>query len=386
MKNSVLRDALVTAGLKHPQLPRKVDASYDCYKGNSSSKSLLINGGLVGFDKVNDVGFPSVQAALNSSQYAQLKSLISKEPEVYYLQDKSSYWLFFPIKGMKTKKQESQISNSRPKQKKKEPKTNRTPKIKLICEEQIRKSGGEFAKEYIVSSIGFQSLDMLKKSGDYWALTFSQRGAHKPVIEVFKSTDGLFRFCKKKSPLSSKIESSQKLEPTAYGHYQEVYDSLHKRGIPSRCDIDITKILDVIKDLENIKDVSVFKERLGIPMVIGNPTLNRRVNKFYKLKDLNFNRIGSFIELLLSIDKEELTRVQNKIESIKSKKTEGTDAKSILKERKELPKIGLGLEAKFKPERIRTQDVKLDEKTKTIHDKHIIYTAGWTLDGAFTKE
>lgn len=390
MKNSVLRDALVSAGLNRPSEPRRENSFYDCFKGNSTSKALLRKGGLLGYDKLGNTGFTSVHTALDSSQHAQLKSLISKEPEIYYLQDKSSYWLFFPINDESEAKPNVQtdlINSKRKKKGKKDSNRSNDSYIRLIDEEQkIRKFGGEFSKAYIVSNESFQSLEMLKKSAGYWALTLSLRGSSKPVIEVFKSTDGLFRLCEKKPfPSPEKIQSP-KVKPTNHDGYQVIFDRLHKRGIPPKCDNEITKILDVIKDLENIKDVKVFKDRLGIPMVSGNPKLNNRVNRFYKVKDQNFNRIESFIELLLAIDKEELTKEQKKLEFIKRKKAEGTDAQSILKERKALPKIGLGLETKFKPERIKAQDVKLDERTKAKHDKHIMYTAGWSLDGAFTKE
>jgi hypothetical protein len=392
MKNSALRDALVSVGLNSSAKQNEERTFHACFKGNSTSKVLLKQGGLIGFDKLGNIGFPSVQAVLDSPQHTQLKSLISKEPGIYFLQDKSSYWLFFPSNDENEATSSVQIDQFNSKRKKKGKKdSNRSnePYIRLISEKQIRKFGGEFSKEYIASIVcneSFQSLEKLKKSANYWALTLSQRGLAKPVIEVFKSTDGLFRLCEKKLFPSPEKILSPKLKPTDHDNYQLIYDRLHKRGCTPKCDKEITKILNVINDLGNIKDVMVFKERLGFPVGIANASLNKKVNKFYRMEGQNVNITISFIETLLAIDVEQLKKDKNKLKSIKNKITNGTDARSILKERKALPKIGLGLETKFKPERIKSHDVKLDERTKPKHDKHIMYTAGWSLDGAFTKE
>ncbi|PHX39727.1 hypothetical protein AO263_34610 [Pseudomonas sp. NZIPFR-PS5] len=48
-------------------------------------------------------------------------------------------------------------------------------------------------------------------------------------------------------------------------------------------------------------------------------------------------------------------------------------------------KIGLGMESSYKPRKIDRQSVLLDQNTTTkfAHDKSILYTAGWSIDGAF---
>jgi len=388
MKNSVLRDALISVGLNRTPERKKGNSFHYSFKGNSTSKILLNQGGLLGYDESNNVGFSSVQAVSDSSQYVQLKSLLSKEPDIYYLRDKSDYWLFFPIQNDNEAKQNvpDQInSNLTKKEKKKEINTD-NPEVMFIGDEQIRK----FPKEYIVNSEGFQTLELLKKSADFWALTFSQNGLSKPVIEVFKSKDGLFRLCKKKPHSSPSKPTKPIVAPANKENNQVLFDRLHKKGISSKYDNRITDLLCVINKIENIRDVRVFKERLGIPLIALNGRLGKRVNKriikFYKTNEQSISRKISFIEMLLQINVDEINKEYTLSESIKNKKSNGTDAQSILKERKALPKIGLGLKSNFKPERIKTQDVKLDERTKVKHDKHIMYTAGWSLNGAFTKE
>lgn len=48
-------------------------------------------------------------------------------------------------------------------------------------------------------------------------------------------------------------------------------------------------------------------------------------------------------------------------------------------------KIGLGIESSYKPRKIDRQSVLLDQNTTTkfAHDKSILYTAGWSINGAF---
>lgn len=48
-------------------------------------------------------------------------------------------------------------------------------------------------------------------------------------------------------------------------------------------------------------------------------------------------------------------------------------------------KIGLAMESSYKPRKIDRQSVLLDQNTtaKFAHDKSILYTAGWSIDGAF---
>lgn len=51
-------------------------------------------------------------------------------------------------------------------------------------------------------------------------------------------------------------------------------------------------------------------------------------------------------------------------------------------------KIGLGMESSYKPRKIDRQSVLIDENTrsKLAHDKTILYTAGWSIDGAFSSK
>tara|TARA_R110001583_G_scaffold195526_1_gene375359 strand:- start:476 stop:1642 length:1167 start_codon:yes stop_codon:yes gene_type:complete len=388
MKNSILRDALISVGLNRTPVQMKGNSFHYCFKGNSTSKTLLNQGGLLGYDKLNNVGFSTFQAVLDSSQYVQLKSLLSKEPDIYYLRDKSSYWLFFPIKHDSEAKKniQDQINSNLIKKKNKERGHNDSLDIQLLSDEKIRK----FPKEYVVSSEGFETLELLKKSADFWALTFSQSDLSTTVIEVFKSKDGLFRLCKKKPHSSPSKSTKPSVSHANKENNQMFFVRLRKKGFSSKYDNRIADLLSVINDIENIRDVRVFKERLGIPVVALNGRLGKGVhkgiNKFYKINEKSISRKISFIEMLLQINVDEINREYSLLESIKNKKNNGTDAQSILKVRKALPKIGLGLESNFKPERIKIQDIKLDERTKAKHDKHIMYTAGWSLNGAFTKE
>ncbi len=49
-------------------------------------------------------------------------------------------------------------------------------------------------------------------------------------------------------------------------------------------------------------------------------------------------------------------------------------------------KIGLGMESSYKPQKIARQSVLIDENTrsKSTHEKSILYAAGWSIDGAFS--
>ncbi|WP_138953793.1 hypothetical protein [Vibrio rotiferianus] len=62
-------------------------------------------------------------------------------------------------------------------------------------------------------------------------------------------------------------------------------------------------------------------------------------------------------------------------------------AEEILKSRRGTPRIGLGLESQVNIPRVKSREVVVDKNTSTekVTDKHILYAAGWNLEGAFSK-
>ncbi len=59
----------------------------------------------------------------------------------------------------------------------------------------------------------------------------------------------------------------------------------------------------------------------------------------------------------------------------------------ILESRRGTPQIGLGLESNVVIPKVNSKDVVIDKHTDSnkVVDKHILYAAGWSLEGAFSK-
>lgn len=102
-------------------------------------------------------------------------------------------------------------------------------------------------------------------------------------------------------------------------------------------------------------------------------------------KDKFFNQLKSDIE-------EEISRLSKlygseaKVQPRKPNKLKPI-SKGIAQARNDRPRIGLGLESQVVIPRVNAQDVVIDKHTNAelVKDKHILYAAGWSLEGAFTK-
>lgn len=60
----------------------------------------------------------------------------------------------------------------------------------------------------------------------------------------------------------------------------------------------------------------------------------------------------------------------------------------ILNSRRNIRQIGMGLDSSFEPQKIRTEEVKIDEHTsqKSLKkERHILYAAGWSTKGDFSE-
>jgi hypothetical protein len=74
--------------------------------------------------------------------------------------------------------------------------------------------------------------------------------------------------------------------------------------------------------------------------------------------------------------------------SYRAPKRPDVSAAEILESHKSTVKIGYGLESNVKIPQVRVNDVVIDKNTDKTHkkDKSILYAAGWSIEGAFTKE
>ncbi|OED82626.1 hypothetical protein [Vibrio breoganii] len=102
-------------------------------------------------------------------------------------------------------------------------------------------------------------------------------------------------------------------------------------------------------------------------------------------KDKFFNQLKNDIE-------EEISRLSklygSEVNAQLRKKNELKPiSKGIASARKGRQRIGLGLESQVVIPKVRAEDVVIDKHTNAemVQDKHILYAAGWSLEGAFTK-
>ncbi|MGF1694772.1 hypothetical protein L4C54_03740 [Vibrio lamellibrachiae] len=102
-------------------------------------------------------------------------------------------------------------------------------------------------------------------------------------------------------------------------------------------------------------------------------------------KDKFFNQLKNDIE-------EEISRLSklygSEVKAQQRKKNElKPGSKGIARAVSHRPRIGLGLEPQVVIPKVRAKDVVVDKHTNAemAKDKHILYAAGWSLEGAFTK-
>jgi hypothetical protein len=170
----------------------------------------------------------------------------------------------------------------------------------------------------------------------------------------------------------------------------------------------ISKVIDLVLVKTNYEKIySVFK---FAKLRLSNS--ERKILRNFITLSLSKNFLDSsgFADFLRSIDfdqartfyqvQKEKARHKRASKRAKRKKSLGhskvyqapkrpkVSASEIIGNHKDRVKIGLGLESIISIKRIKADEVVLDKNTDKlkIKDKSILYAAGWSIDGAFTKE
>lgn len=105
---------------------------------------------------------------------------------------------------------------------------------------------------------------------------------------------------------------------------------------------------------------------------------------FTKEKDNYVNAI--YLKEFLSVSIHSAAQKKRKI--FRSLKDAKNYVREIRNHRKNIPQIGLGIESRVRIPRVKSAEVTFDKNTKLdkIHEKSILYTAGWAINGTFTED
>lgn len=166
---------------------------------------------------------------------------------------------------------------------------------------------------------------------------------------------------------------------------------------------DIEQLTIVLEQPENLKTYGTFRK---VTNTAGQLTFSKKERKrlkaFYQSAKKNSPEhsrcsqlAGDLKSLLESLNfdaakKKWGNKKKKRAKPLKSKRPSigvKVTTQDIINSRKGRPQIGLGLESQVVIPKVKARDVVIDKHTNSemIKDKHILYAAGWSLEGAFAK-
>ncbi|RPF57295.1 hypothetical protein [Vibrio crassostreae] len=167
------------------------------------------------------------------------------------------------------------------------------------------------------------------------------------------------------------------------------------------------KARDVLIEKDNFVTYNHFCKSVKLTGKLKLAKSEKKILKEFYLRATSFITTGADImvlegelnSLVDSINVEEARkrwqewRQKRKAAKLKKRKARkpslkvSLSADDILESRRSTPRIGLGLESQLNIPKVNAKDVVVDQHTHSekIKDKHILYAAGWSLEGAFAK-
>ncbi|MGF1689612.1 hypothetical protein L4C35_00015 [Photobacterium kagoshimensis] len=162
--------------------------------------------------------------------------------------------------------------------------------------------------------------------------------------------------------------------------------------------VEISDVIGVISNERSMSSYNSFLAKLtSSNQFILSKKEKLKIRNFYgKVKSLpvskrvNITILGELKTLIDSIDFEEAKKrklkraIHKRVRKSAKKKSyqiKKPTIEDIIESRKNLPRIGLGLESVITLPKVKSEDVVIDLHTeqKNTKDKHILYVAGWSL-------